>query len=108
MGLLLGRLKELFSSREMEIVLVGLENAGKSTLTSQLSFDKPSDKGPTIGLDVRTFKKENVQMKVWDLGGQGELKSTISLRVVKIRTRLRRNCIRGRRVRQSAREPSEI
>ena len=84
MGILLGRLKELFASREMEIVLVGLENAGKSTLTNQLSFDRPIDKGPTIGLDVRTFKKENVQMKVWDLGGQGKLKSTISFRMVEI------------------------
>ncbi len=75
--MLLAKLKDLFANRQMEIVLVGLENSGKSTLTSQLSFEKPTEGGPTIGLDVRTFQKENVTMKVWDLGGQGRLMSTV-------------------------------
>ncbi len=77
MGNLLGKLKDLFSNRQMEIVMVGLENSGKTTLTSQLSFEKPIEKGPTIGLDVRTFKKDKVTMKCWDLGGQGKIKSAV-------------------------------
>ena len=70
MGNLLSKLKSFFSSKEMEIVLVGLENSGKTTLSSQLSFGKPSNKGPTMGLDIRTFQKDKVTMKVWDIGGQ--------------------------------------
>lgn len=70
MGNLISKLKSFFSSKEMEIVLVGLENSGKTTLSSQLSFGKPSNKGPTMGLDIRTFQKDKVTMKVWDIGGQ--------------------------------------
>ena len=75
MGNLLSKLKSFFSSKEMEIVLVGLENSGKTTLSSQLSFGKPSNKGPTMGLDIRTFQKDKVTMKVWDIGGQKQYRS---------------------------------
>ena len=75
MGNIFQKLKNFFSQTEMEIVLVGLEGSGKTTLSSQLSFGKPSNKGPTLGLDIRTFKKEQVTMKMWDLGGQKKYRS---------------------------------
>jgi GTPase SAR1 family protein len=56
---------------------VGLENSGKSTLASQLSLSKVQKTGPTIGLDIRSFQKGNVTLNMWDLGGQGEIKSPI-------------------------------
>ena len=75
MGSLVSKLTSFFSSKEMEIVLIGLENSGKTTLSSQLSFGKPSNKGPTMGLDIRTFQKDKVTMKVWDIGGQKQYRS---------------------------------
>ena len=77
----LTRFKELFAGKNLEIVFVGLENAGKSTLASKLSLEKSFDKGPTYGVDIKTFKKNNVSVKIWDLGGQGKLISTISYRM---------------------------
>ena len=71
MGALITRFKELFAGKNLEIVFVGLENAGKSTLASKLSLEKSFDKGPTYGVDIKTFKKNNVSVKIWDLGGQG-------------------------------------
>lgn len=32
-------------------------------------MEKVQNKGPTIGLDYKSFQKENVKMNIWDLGG---------------------------------------
>ena len=69
MGGLLAKLRTLFS-RKMELVVVGLEHAGKTTFLNQISQGSPGDPVPTIGLNVRTVQKGNLTMKVWDLGGQ--------------------------------------
>ena len=50
--------------------IVGLANAGKSTLLNVLADGKSADTAPTIGLDVKLVQRENVTMKCWDLGGQ--------------------------------------
>ena len=63
-------LKDLFWKKELEMSVVGLQNAGKTTLINLLAtgeFD--SDTIPTIGLNLRQVKKGSVSMKVWDLGG---------------------------------------
>ena len=76
MGAFLTTLSEkilaLFKEKEIELVVVGLENAGKTTLLTLLaSGEQPSlDTLPTIGLNVVTFQKGGLTMKCWDLGGQ--------------------------------------
>ena len=94
MGNLIAKFKELFSGRQMEIVIVGLENSGKSTLANKLSLDKALYKGPTLGVDIKHFKKDNVSVKVWDLGGHGWLTSPVQVGVVEIRNGLRRHSVR--------------
>ena len=69
MGGLLTKLRALFS-RKMELVIVGLENAGKTTFLNQISQGEPGQPVPTIGLNVRQVQKGNLSMKIWDLGGQ--------------------------------------
>ena len=71
MGGLVSSLMNLFWSQKMELVIIGLENSGKSTLASQLCDGEAGNNGPTIGLDIKNFKKGNVDFKCWDLGGQG-------------------------------------
>ena len=58
--------------KKLEVVLVGLENSGKTTLLSVLSDGKPVETAPTIGLNVKMVKRGGVQMKCWDLGGQSQ------------------------------------
>jgi ADP-ribosylation factor-like protein 8 len=70
MGALLAKLTELFSSRKLELCLVGLENSGKTTLLNVLANGQVVETLPTVGLNVKLMKKEGVKMKVWDLGGQ--------------------------------------
>merc|ERR1711934_1186410 len=68
---MLAYLRSLLWKQEMEITLVGLQNAGKSTLVQVIadgSFQE--DMIPTVGFNMRKFTKGKVQIKMWDLGGQ--------------------------------------
>jgi GTPase SAR1 family protein len=62
-------LRSLFFNKELELSVVGLQNAGKTTFVNVLAnykFDE--DTIPTIGFNFRTIKKGKVQFKLWDLG----------------------------------------
>eukprot|EP00903_Cladosiphon_okamuranus_P018128 g16683.t1 len=61
-----------FYSRQLEVVLVGLENSGKTTLMNVLASGHPVDTVPTIGLNVKMIKRGGVQLKCWDIGGQAQ------------------------------------
>eukprot|EP00033_Pygsuia_biforma_P001530 GCRY01001725.1.p1 GENE.GCRY01001725.1~~GCRY01001725.1.p1 ORF type:complete len:186 (-),score=30.30 GCRY01001725.1:365-922(-) len=66
----------LFWSKEMELTLVGLHGAGKTTLVNVLAsgeFDE--DMIPTVGFNMRKVKKGSVQIKLWDIGGQPRFRS---------------------------------
>ena len=69
MGILLGKIRSLFA-RRMEMVIVGLENSGKTTFINSLSEGTPGETVPTIGLNVKTVQKGNLIIKALDLGGQ--------------------------------------
>jgi len=63
----------LFWKQEMEITLVGLQSAGKTTLLSAISDGKlaaEKDTIPTIGLNTKKVTKGSVTIKLWDIGGQ--------------------------------------
>lgn len=65
--------KGLFWKQEMEITLVGLQSAGKTTLLSAISDGKlaaEKDTIPTIGLNTKKVTKGSVTIKLWDIGGQ--------------------------------------
>lgn len=42
--------------------------SGKTTLLSVLAHGEPVETVPTIGLNVKVFKKGKVNMKCWDIG----------------------------------------
>ncbi len=63
MGAWLSKLTELFSSRKLELCLVGLENAGKTTLLNVLATGQTVETIPTVGLNVRMMTKGGVKMK---------------------------------------------
>ena len=62
-------------TKKLEVVLVGLENSGKTTLLQVLSNGAPVETAPTIGLNVKMVKQGGVQMKCWDLGGQSQYRA---------------------------------
>ncbi|KAH0929122.1 hypothetical protein HID58_014849 [Brassica napus] len=68
---LLNWLRSLFFKQEMELSLVGLQNAGKTSLVNAIATGGYSeDMIPTVGFNMRKVTKGNVTIKIWDLGGQ--------------------------------------
>ncbi|CAK9872644.1 unnamed protein product [Sphagnum jensenii] len=64
-------LRSLFFKQEMELSLIGLQNAGKTSLVNVITTGGYSeDMIPTVGFNMRKVSKGNVTIKLWDLGGQ--------------------------------------
>ncbi|KAJ6252015.1 adp-ribosylation factor [Anaeramoeba flamelloides] len=62
----------LFSSKQEEarIVMIGLDSAGKTTVLYRLKLGEVVMTTPTIGFNVESVQYKNVNLAVWDLGGQ--------------------------------------
>ncbi|KAK0551597.1 hypothetical protein OC845_002114 [Tilletia horrida] len=61
----------LFSSKHLEICVVGLQSAGKTSLVNLLSSGQFSEEVvPTVGFNMRKVRNGNTTIKVWDIGGQ--------------------------------------
>ena len=70
--------RSLFFKQEMEITLVGLQSAGKTTLLAAITGGTEAaekDTIPTIGLNTRKVTKGRVSIKLWDIGGQPRFRS---------------------------------
>ncbi|KAJ1445887.1 ADP-ribosylation factor family-domain-containing protein [Pelagophyceae sp. CCMP2097] len=75
MGQILQKMLDVFYNKKLEVVLVGLENSGKTTLLNVIAAGRPVETCPTIGLNVKLIRKGGVQMKCWDIGGQAQYRS---------------------------------
>ncbi|KRX25233.1 Tyrosine-protein kinase PR2 [Trichinella nelsoni] len=75
MGLLtiLKKLRE--KEKEMRVLVLGLDNAGKSTIL-QKTLGKPIDTiPPTFGFNIETLERHGRKLNIWDVGGQKSLRS---------------------------------
>ena len=54
--------------------MLGLDNAGKTTILYKLKLGKTSKTVPTVGFNVETVKHKNVSFAVWDCGGQERIR----------------------------------
>lgn len=55
----------------MELSLIGLQNAGKTSLVNVLTTGQfQEDLIPTVGFNMRKVTKGGVTIKLWDMGGQ--------------------------------------
>ena len=75
MGLFFSSLfSKLFGTREYRILILGLDNAGKTTILYRLQVAEPVTTVPTIGFNVEALKYGNLTFQVWDLGGQSTIR----------------------------------
>ena len=58
------------SSSECRILLLGLDNAGKTTILKSLCNEDPTETSPTRGFNVKTIQADSFKFNVWDIGGQ--------------------------------------
>jgi len=59
---------------EAKILVLGLDNAGKTTILKNLSQEEMKNTEPTKGFNVKTLVHDNFNLNVWDLGGQKEIR----------------------------------
>ena len=64
----------LFGSKEVRILILGLDNAGKTTILYRLQADEVVETIPTIGFNVEVLQYKNIKFQVWDLGGQTSIR----------------------------------
>lgn len=61
--------------RDLKILMVGLDAAGKTTILYQLRLGESITSIPTIGFNVETVQYKNICFNIWDIGGQERLRS---------------------------------
>ena len=75
MGLSFSKLfANLFGNKEMRILMVGLDAAGKTTILYKLKLGEIVTTIPTIGFNVETVEYKNISFTVWDVGGQDKIR----------------------------------
>ena len=80
-------LANLFGKKDMRILMVGLDAAGKTTILYKLKLGEIVTTIPTIGkmttdaaltanlgFNVETLEYKNITFTVWDVGGQDKIR----------------------------------
>lgn len=66
----------LFWSTELDVTILGLQNAGKTSLVRVLAGGEFTiDSLPTVGFNMKKVQKGHVTLKCWDIGGQVRFRS---------------------------------
>lgn len=60
--------------RETRILMLGLDNAGKTTILHRLQLGEVVTTIPTIGFNVEKLEFGKMSMTVWDIGGQQKIR----------------------------------
>ena len=75
MGNLFNKLwNRMVSNKEMRILMVGLDAAGKTTILYKLKLGEVVTTIPTIGFNVETVAYKNISFTVWDVGGKDKIR----------------------------------
>jgi len=70
---ILRKLKQ--KEREMRLLMLGLDNAGKTTILKKINGEDIDEISPTLGFNIKTLEYEGYKLNVWDVGGQKSLRS---------------------------------
>ena len=73
MGIFASVFKRLESKKDIRILMVGLDAAGKTTILYKLLGENVTTI-PTIGFNVETVEYKNINFTVWDVGGQDKIR----------------------------------
>jgi len=55
---------------EARLLVLGLDNAGKTTILRKLSNEDITNITPTAGFNIKSLSMSNFRLNVWDIGGQ--------------------------------------
>ncbi|KAH7643190.1 ADP-ribosylation factor-like 5 [Dermatophagoides farinae] len=74
MGILFSKIWSYFTHEEHKLVIIGLDNAGKTTILYQFLMEEVVHTSPTLGSNVEEVVWKNIHFIMWDLGGQDSLR----------------------------------
>ncbi|KAJ3411631.1 ADP-ribosylation factor-like protein 2 [Chytridiales sp. JEL 0842] len=75
MGLLSILRKLKAREKEMRILMLGLDNAGKTTILKRINGEDVSTISPTLGFNIKTLEHGEYKLNIWDVGGQKSIRS---------------------------------
>lgn len=59
----------------MRILMLGLDNAGKTTIVKKIMNEDINSISPTLGFIIKTIEYEGYKLNIWDVGGQKTLRT---------------------------------
>lgn len=74
MGNIFQKIFANFGKKDMRILMVGLDAAGKTTILYKLKLGEIVTTIPTIGFNVETVEYKKINFTVWDVGGQDKIR----------------------------------
>lgn len=72
MGLWLAKL--FAGNKELQILMLGLDAAGKTTIVYKLKLGELITTVPTIGFNAERIEYKGISFLVWDMGGQDKIR----------------------------------
>lgn len=55
--------------------MLGLDNAGKTTILKRINGEPIDTISPTLGFNIKTLEHEGYKLNIWDVGGQKSIRS---------------------------------
>lgn len=77
MGALWSKARAAFGmlpNKEVRVLVLGLDNAGKTSILQRLQLGEVTPTVPTVGFNLETVVYKTITFQVWDLGGQTGLR----------------------------------
>jgi len=75
MGLLTILKKVKQKEQELRILILGLDNAGKTTIMKRVSGEDIHEISPTVGFNIKSLDYNGFTLNLWDVGGQKSIRT---------------------------------
>jgi len=59
----------------MRLLMLGLDNAGKTTILKKFNGEDIDTISPTLGFNIKTLEYKGNTLNIWDVGGQQTIRS---------------------------------
>ena len=67
--------KHKAKEKEIRFLILGLDNAGKTTIVKKLKGEDLNKISPTLGFNIETLEFGGLNLNIWDIGGQTSLRA---------------------------------
>ena len=75
MGLLTILKKVKQKEQEVRLLILGLDNAGKTTVMKKISGEDIHEISPTVGFNIKSLEYKGYVLNIWDVGGQKTIRT---------------------------------